>query len=119
VTALIHGKDEADKAMSGARAAFGGGGDKSAIPTVALPLSKFEAGYNIVDLFADAGLASTKSEARRLALQGGAFVSSDGSAATLAAITDVTALIGADALSGEGELLLRAGKKRFCRVVAG
>jgi tyrosyl-tRNA synthetase len=116
VTALIHGKDEADKAMSGARAAFGGGGDKSAIPTVALSRSKFEAGYNIVDLFADAGLASTKSEARRLVQQGGAFVSPDGSAA---AVTDVTALIGADALSGEGELLLRAGKKRFCRVVTG
>ncbi|MDR1249224.1 MAG: tyrosine--tRNA ligase [Treponema sp.] len=118
VTALIHGKDEADKALSGAQAAFGGGGDKSAIPTAALSRSKFEAGYNIVDLFVDAGLASTKSEARRLALQGGAFVSTDGSAASFAAIADVTALVRADALNGEGELLLRAGKKRCCRVVS-
>jgi tyrosyl-tRNA synthetase len=116
VTALIHGKDEADKALSGAQAAFGGGGDRSAMPTVALPRSKFEAGYNIVDLFADAGLAPTKSEARRLVQQGGAFVSSGN--APLAAVADVAALIGADALDGEGELLLRAGKKRFCRVVA-
>jgi tyrosyl-tRNA synthetase len=116
VTALIHGKGEADQALSGARAAFGGGGDRSAMPTAALPRSKFEAGYNIVDLFADAGLAPTKSEARRLVQQGGAFVSSGGGA--LAAVANVAALLGADALDGEGELLLRAGKKRFCRVVA-
>ncbi|MDR2739379.1 MAG: tyrosine--tRNA ligase [Treponema sp.] len=117
VTALIHGQDEADKAMSGARAAFGGGGDKSAMPTAALPRLKFEAGYNIVDLFTDAGLAPTKSEARRLVQQGGAFVSSGGDTASLSAVTGVAALINADALDGEGGLVLRAGKKRFCRVV--
>ena len=116
VTALIHGRDEADRAASGARAAFGGGGDRSSMPSVELSRPKFEAGYNIVDLFVDAGLAPTKSEARRLVQQGGAFVSSGGS--SLAAIADVTALIGADALDGEGELLLRAGKKRFCRALA-
>jgi tyrosyl-tRNA synthetase len=116
VTALIHGKDEADKAMSGARAAFGGGGgDKSAMPSVALSPAKFQAGYNVVDLFTDAGLAPTKSEARRLVQQGGAFVS--GSGGELAAIGDVTAIIGADMLDGDGELVLRAGKKRYCRVI--
>ncbi|MFP3042922.1 tyrosine--tRNA ligase [Treponema primitia] len=117
VTALIHGKDEADKAMSGARAAFGGGGDREAMPSVTLPLAKFQAGYNVVDLFTDAALVPTKSEARRLVQQGGAFVSRDGSTASLTAATDVAALIKADALDGAGELLLRAGKKRFCRVV--
>ncbi|WP_010253191.1 tyrosine--tRNA ligase [Treponema primitia] len=118
VTALIHGKDEADKALSGAKAAFGGGGgDREAMPSVELPRSKFETGYNVVDLFTDAVLAPTKSEARRLVQQGGAFVSGDGSTASLTAITDVAALIKADALDSAGELLLRAGKKRFCRVV--
>jgi tyrosyl-tRNA synthetase len=116
VTALIHGKDEADKAQAGARAAFGGGGgDKSAMPTATLSPAKFRAGYNVVDLFTDAGLAPTKSEARRLVQQGGAFVSTDG--ASLTADTGVAAMIGADALDREGELILRAGKKRFCRVV--
>jgi tyrosyl-tRNA synthetase len=123
VTALIHGKDDADKAQAGARAAFGGGGDRAAMPGVALSPAKFQAGYNVVDLFTDAGLAPTKSEARRLVQQGGAFVSRDAanggaSSASLAAVTDVAAVIGADALDGEGELILRAGKKRFCRVVA-
>ncbi|MDR0597399.1 MAG: tyrosine--tRNA ligase [Treponema sp.] len=116
VTALIHGRDQADQALSGARAAFGGGGDRSAMPAASLSRARFEAGYSVVDLFVDAGLAPTKSEARRLVLQGGAFLSPGGSGPV--AVTDVAALIRADALDGQGELLLRAGKKRFCRVVA-
>jgi tyrosyl-tRNA synthetase len=115
VTALIHGQEEADKARAGARAAFGGdGGDRAAMPTASLGRAQFEAGYNVVDLFTDAGLAPTKSEARRLVQQGGAFVSSGG---VLKAHTDMAALVKADALDGAGELILRAGKKRFCRVV--
>jgi tyrosyl-tRNA synthetase len=117
VTALIHGGEEADKALSGARAAFGGGGDRSAMPTVRLPRSRFEAGYNPVDLFTDAGLASSKSEARRLVQQGGAFISAPGSE-SLKALADGSAVITTEVLNGEGELVLRAGKKRFCRVVA-
>jgi tyrosyl-tRNA synthetase len=120
VTALIHGKEEADRVLSGAKAAFSGGagGDKSAMPHAALSRAAFEKGYNVVDLFYDAGLFSTKSEARRLVDQGGAFVSlSDGE---LAAINNVSALIGVDRLNADGELVLRAGKKRYCLIqVAG
>jgi tyrosyl-tRNA synthetase len=129
VTALIHGKDEADKARSGAQAAFGRhsgqghgsgqgqGGDKDAMPGVTLPRASFETGYNVVDLFADAKLAPSKSESRRLVQQGGAFVSVPGKAGDLVAVTDINARIGADRLDAAGELVLRAGKKRYCRVV--
>lgn len=114
VTALIHGKEEADKALAGAKAAFGGGGDKSAMPTAELPRSRFEAGCNVVDLFCDTGLVPSKSEGRRLVQQGGAFVSkADGE---LTAISDPAALITADYLNAEGELTLRAGKKRYMLV---
>jgi tyrosyl-tRNA synthetase len=118
VTALIHGKDEAGKALAGAKAAFGEGGDKSAMPAVTLSRSQFEAGYNIVDLFTDAGLAASKSESRRLVEQGGACVSLPSAAVqNLEALTDVKALIGADRLDASGELVLRAGKKRYCRII--
>jgi tyrosyl-tRNA synthetase len=116
VTALIHGKDEADKALAGAKAAFGGGGDKSAMPHVELPRAKFEAGYNVTELFCDAGLASTRSEARRLVDQGGAFVSAPGGG--LSGVNEAAALIGPETLDGDGELILRAGKKRYCVVKA-
>ncbi|MDR0496054.1 MAG: tyrosine--tRNA ligase [Treponema sp.] len=116
VTALIHGKEEADKAMAGAKAAFGGGeeGDKSAMPQAKLSRAKFEAGYNIVDLFCDTKLAASKSEARRLVEQGGAFVSVPFN--DLQAVSNVNTLIEAEYLNEEGELVLRAGKKRYCLV---
>jgi tyrosyl-tRNA synthetase len=117
VSALIHGREAADKAMAGARAAFGGGGDRSAMPSAELSRSRFEAGYNVADLFTEAGLVPSKSEARRLVQQGGAFVARPG-VPEFAAVTDTAALIGADSLDGEGALILRAGKKRYCRVLA-
>ncbi|MDR2258187.1 MAG: tyrosine--tRNA ligase [Treponema sp.] len=123
MTALIHGKDEADKAMAGARAAFGGaGGDISAMPRRELPRADFEKGYNVVDLFTAAALAPSKSEARRLVQQGGAFVSlgagPEAGERELQAVTDVAALIGPENLDAGGELILRAGKKRYCLVKA-
>jgi tyrosyl-tRNA synthetase len=115
VTALIHGNAEADKALAGAKAAFGGGGDKTAMPGAEIARAKFEAGYNVVDLFVDTGLAATKSEARRLVQQGGAFVPDRGG--VLAPVNDPAELVGPDRLDGAGELVLRAGKKRYCRII--
>ena len=110
VTALIHGKEEAEKALEGARAAFSGGGNKDAMPTANLSLSKLNDGIGIVDLFAEAGLASTKSDARRLVEQGGAFINEE-------KISDIKAIIGKEKLDKDNEMILRAGKKRFMRII--
>jgi len=116
VTALIHGKEEADKALAGAIAAFGGsaGGDKQAMPRAEIERSKLDVGYNIVDLFSDTGLMPTKSEGRRLVQQGGAFVSDK--SGELLNISDTGAKIGSDKLNSENELIIRAGKKRYLLV---
>jgi len=111
VTKEIHGKDEADTALAGAKAAFGGGGgDKSAMPTVEMNRAVFEQGISIVDLYVQSGLCATKSDARRLIEQGGALVAGK-------SIIDFKAVITAAALDEAGELILRAGKKRFSRIV--
>nr|WP_315441858.1 tyrosine--tRNA ligase [uncultured Treponema sp.] len=110
VTKEIHGKDEADTALAGAKAAFGGGGDKTAMPTVKINRSVFEQGISIVDLFVQSGLCATKSDARRLIGQGGALV-------TGKSVTDFKTVITAATLDEAGELILRAGKKRFSRIV--
>ncbi|MCL2442707.1 MAG: tyrosine--tRNA ligase [Treponema sp.] len=122
ITALIHGKEEADKALAGAKAAFGGGveggapgGDRSAMPRAEITRSRLEAGYNIVDLFCDTGLVPSKSEGRRLVQQGGAFIAN--SRGELTAINDLSAMVGPDMLNTEGELVLRAGKKRYLLVI--
>lgn len=121
VTKEIHGADAADKALAGARAAFGGGdgeGDKASMPTVEIPLAAFKGdgaapGMDVVSLFFAAKLGATKSEVRRLIEQGGASINGR-------AVPDVKALITeADMQEGGGckELVLRAGKKKFVRVV--
>jgi tyrosyl-tRNA synthetase len=112
LTALIHGRGEADAALSGAKAAFGASGDRSAMPSKAFPASLFQAGVNVMDLFTGAGLCATKSEARRLVDQGGAFVSRSGG---LSPVDDVKTVFYTADLT-DGELIIRAGKKHFCRV---
>ena len=64
-----------------------------------------------MDLFVSAGLTRSKSDARRLVQQGGAYVNDE-------PVQDIEALI-TDADLEHGEILLRAGKKRFHRIVTG
>ena len=113
-TKIIHGKDEADKAFEAAKAAFtsgaaGGAADRDAIPSVDVPASEIEAGIGIMDLFARTSLCGSRGEARRLVQQGGARVNE-------VQITDIDAVIGADSVD-DGEILLKAGKKRYFRVI--
>jgi len=109
-TKLLHGEDEAAKARDAARSLFGGGGgiDESAVPTVEIARSRFAEGIPAFALFADAGLAKTRGEARRLIAQGGAYVDNR-------RIDAVDALVTLDDAK-EGALLLRAGKKKYVRV---
>ncbi len=117
VTALIHGREEADKALAAAKAAFGGSGtaaagaDKDLIPSKALPRADIAAGIGALDLFVLAGLASSKSEARRLVQQGGAVVNDR-------KVEDEKSVIDASWLDADGALVLRAGKKRVFRILA-
>ncbi len=110
VTAVIHGKDEADKALSGAKAAFSGSGDKSSMPTVELEKSVFDAGINICDLYFNTKLCATKSDARRLVEQGGASINGN-------QVKDVKAIITSSDADSDGEFVVKAGKKKICRVV--
>lgn len=106
ITRIIHGEEEAEKAVAAAKAAFGNGGDRSAMPTVNVA---FGEGKGVIDLFFEAGLGSTKSDIRRLVEGGGCFVNDN-------KITDVKAVITKDDAK-DGEMILRAGKKRIMRVV--
>jgi tyrosyl-tRNA synthetase len=114
VTALIHGPAEAEKALAAAKAAFGGGGgegaDLSQVPSKVIPRVDIVTGIGALDLFVLAGLASSKSEARRLVQQGGAIINDR-------KVEDEKTVIDASWLDGNGALFLRAGKKRVFRIV--
>lgn len=110
VTMLIHGKDEADKALAGAKAAFSGQGDKSQMPTAEVEKSLVENGVGVIDFFAAASIGGSKSEIRRLIQQGGAAVNGN-------VVADVKQVITLNDADETGEFILRAGKKKFVRVV--
>lgn len=110
-TKLCHGAAAADEARAAAKAAFGGGGDLSSLPSTTLPLARLEAGIALLDLFVETGLTASKGDARRLVQQGGAYVND-------AVISDAQAKVTAADLK-DGAVLLRAGKKKYHRVVVG
>ncbi len=105
LTALVHGEDEAKKALSAAKAVFGGSGSSENMPSTALTADQLtDGGIGILDLLTVCGLAPTKSEARRLVQQGG--VSVDGEK-----VTDPAATV-----TISGEHILKKGKKVFHKV---
>ncbi|WP_250278208.1 tyrosine--tRNA ligase [[Clostridium] colinum] len=71
VTNIVHGEEEAKKAMEASRALFAGGVSGGSIPTTNMDKSTFENGINILDVLVTLKLAPSKSEARRLVQQGG------------------------------------------------
>lgn len=110
VTLLIHGKEEADNALAGAKAAFSGEGDKSQMPAVELSKDELSAGVGILTLYVKAKLTPSNSDARRLVTQNGAALNGK-------TVTDVKYTVTEKDLDDDGELVLRAGKKKFCRIV--
>ena len=105
LTALVHGKDEADKARATSRSLFSGVGDDENMPTTALTADKLTDGsIGILDLMVACALAASKGEARRLVQQGG--VTLDGEK-----VTDIALTVSAEQL--KAGVKLRKGKKVF------
>ncbi len=78
LTSMVHGKEEADKALAAARAIFSSGQLSENMPTTALSDSDFTDGrITVVDLMLKSGLAPSKGEARRLIQQGGVTIRSE------------------------------------------
>ena len=96
--------------MAGAKAAFSGEGDKTQMPTVEVAKAELDAGLGVLALFVKAGLCASNGDARRLIQGNGASLNGK-------QLSDPTVKIGAGDLDSDGELVLRAGKKKFCRVV--
>ncbi|MCC7491446.1 MAG: tyrosine--tRNA ligase [Fimbriimonadaceae bacterium] len=109
VTGIVHGQPAAEEAQAAAQALFGGGGgDRSAMPSTGVALVEL-AGWSLLDALVHAGLCASRGEARRLTAQGGAYVNE-------ARVADPEAPLG-EGVVQDGEVLLRAGKKRYHRLV--
>ena len=107
LTSLVHGKEEAEKAQSAAKALFAGGGDDSSMPATKLEASALTDGkIGIMDLLVVCGLAPSKSEARRLVQQGGIVVDE-------VKVDSIDFAVTAEML--EAGVKIRKGKKVFHR----
>ncbi len=104
-TKLCHGEEAASRARSGAEAAFGGGGQADAMPQHAVELP-----VGVIEVLANSGLCSSRSDARRQ-IQGGA-IKVNGER-----VTEIEATLTPSMLGSDGALVLSRGKKKRLRVV--
>lgn len=110
LTALIHGKEEADKVEAASKALFAGGADNSNMPTTEISADDMTDGsVGLLDLMLKCGLIPSKGEGRRLVQQGGVSVND-------VKATDPAALISVQDFK-DGEVIIRKGKKVFHKVV--
>lgn len=109
VTKLIHGEQEALKAQNAAKAVFESGELDENMPTSELKTADIDIGINIVDLLIKSGLASSKSEARRLIDQGGITVNNE-------KVTASDSIVYAQDFT-DGSLIIKKGKKIYHRVI--
>jgi len=110
-TRLCHGEQEAEKAKKAAKQLFGGDRKEmsESVPTVNIEYNKIENGMPAYILFEETDLCATRSDARRLISQGGGYINDK-------TVSSFDQIIGpGDAINGS--IFLRAGKKRYVRVV--
>lgn len=110
VTKLVHGEEEAQKALEGARAAFSGGGSVEHIPTTELDESVFSGeGKGLVSLIKELGLVSSNGDGFRTIEQGGLSINGE-------KITNPKLNVTKE-MFNEGQILIQKGKKKFHKVV--
>jgi tyrosyl-tRNA synthetase len=116
LTTLVHGAEEARQAVAASQALFGRGSlDELGPETLRAALS--EAGLlevrgeipSVATLLKDSGLVASLNEARRAIAEGGAYVNNE-------RVSDVDAVVPAQALLHGRFLVLRRGKRTFAGV---
>ena len=109
LTNLVHGKEEADKAMEASHALFAGGGSKENMPSTVLTDADFaDNRIDLLSMLVKAGICTTKSDARRNVEQGGVSVNGE-------KVTDVKAVYEKDAFAEE--FIVKKGKKVFMKFI--
>lgn len=109
VTAMLHGRDNAEQAAETARKTFEEGALADNLPSIDIASSELEAGLGLLALIVKAGLAASNGEARRH-IQGGAVRIND------TAVSDERAVIGTGDVTADGVIKLSLGKKKHILV---
>ena len=104
-TALVHGRDEADKAAATAQKTFEQGELATSLPTVEVAAGALADGIGVLNAFVQAGLVSSNGEARR-------GVANNALSVNDTKVTDPQAAIGNADITAEGVIKLSFGRKK-------
>ncbi|HKQ55066.1 MAG TPA: tyrosine--tRNA ligase [Methyloceanibacter sp.] len=108
-TALVHGRDAADRAAETARATFEQGEIAASLPTIEIARTELEKGWGVLTASAHAGFVASTGEARRQIKSGGIKVND-------VAVTDEKRKLTLADLTPEGVIKLSLGKKRHALI---
>ena len=109
LTELVHGKEEADKALEAARSLFAGGGKSENMPTTTLTDADFTDGkISLAALLVKCELCPSNSEAKRNIKQGGISVCDE-------KVTDFAKTY--KKADFTGDFIIKKGKKEYHKVV--
>ena len=111
LTNLVHGEDEAKKALNAAKNMFAKGGIAGDLPTTTYAKADLDAGKDILTILVDTKLAGSRGEARRLVQQGGVSVNGE-------KITEIDKTLTTADYNDEGVILIKKGKKAFHQIKA-
>lgn len=109
ITKIVHGAEEAEKAQAAAKSLFVQGGKSEDIPTTFYTKEELEEGKDLITLLVDTKLAASRSEGRRLIVQGGVMVNDE-------KVTEFDRIFTTADLDEEGALLIKKGKKGYHQV---
>ncbi len=109
LTNLVHGEEEAKKALDGARGIFGAGSSEN-MPTAEVTEADLLNGrIDVIGILVKAGLVPTRSEGRRAIEQGGVMVNDE-------KITDIKASYSLDEIAAS-DFVIRRGKKNYKKII--
>ena len=104
LTKLVHGEQEAEKALGAARSLFGAGNASADMPTTSLTAEDFTDGrISVIGMMLKAKLASSGRDARTLISQGGIALCDE-------KVTDMTASLAIEDFDGK-DIVIKKGKK--------
>ena len=109
ITAMLHGRDNAEQAAETARKTFEEGALAENLPSIDVPSAELEAGIGLLALMVRAGFAGSNGEARRH-VQGGAVRIND------VPVSDERRTVGTAEVTADGVIKLSLGKKKHMLV---
>ncbi|MCP4601430.1 MAG: tyrosine--tRNA ligase [Proteobacteria bacterium] len=108
-TKVCHGKEAANAAQTGAKAAFSGEGDAENIPTTYISKARIDESLRATELFVEVGLCDSKGQAAKLFKGGGGWIGNR-------QLKNHNEMILLDDIEN-GQTLLKAGKRRRHRLI--